>query len=127
MNISNVRGVAIVNGAISSVRLVELQGGFHVQLPDAYVQMFNSADGFSLQNGVILYSSSELVERNKTLEVDKYASAYLAIGDDSGGRSIMLPLAGKGVYLVDQGSMDSDEFKRIGMSLTDWITDGCVI
>ncbi|WP_458130566.1 SMI1/KNR4 family protein [Pseudomonas sp. R3-41] len=126
MKISNIKG-AVANDAIPSAQLAQLQESFHVKLPSPYVEVLNSVGGFSLQNGVVLYSPSDLVERNKTFEVEKYAPAYLAIGDDSGGRSIMLPLAGEGVYLVDQGSMDPDEFKRIGISLTSWIAGGCMI
>lgn len=127
MNISNIKGIATVNGAISNIQLSELQGKLHIQLPDAYVQMLNSANGFSLQSGVTIYSSDELVERNETFEVKKYAPGYLSIGDDSGGRSIMIPLTSNGVFLVDQGSMVPDDFERISISITDWITGGCAL
>ncbi|MNF78990.1 hypothetical protein D3C84_611930 [compost metagenome] len=127
MNISNIKGIATVNGAISNIQLSELQGKLHIQLPDAYVQMLNSANGFSLQSGVTIYSSDELVERNETFEVKKYAPGYLSIGDDSGGRSIMIPLTSNGVFLVDQGSMVPDDFERVSISITDWITGGCAL
>jgi hypothetical protein len=127
VNISNIKGIATVNGAISNIQLSELQGKLHIQLPDAYVQMLNSANGFSLQSGVTIYSSDELVERNETFEVKKYAPGYLSIGDDSGGRSIMIPLTSNGVFLVDQGSMVPDDFERISISITDWITGGCAL
>jgi hypothetical protein len=127
VNISNIKGIATVNGAISNIQLSELQGKLHIQLPDAYVQMLNSANGFSLQSGVTIYSSDELVERNETFEVKKYAPGYFSIGDDSGGRSIMIPLTSNGVFLVDQGSMVPDDFERISISITDWITGGCAL
>lgn len=127
MNISNVKGIAAVNGAISNIQLAELQGKLHIQLPDVYLKILNSANGFSSQSGVTIYSSDELIERNETFEVGKYALGYLAIGDDSGGRSIMIPLKSNGVFLVDQGSMDPDDFERVSISLTDWITGGCAL
>ena len=127
MNISTVKGIATVNGAISNIQLAELQGKLHTQLPDVYLQILNSANGFSLQSGVTIYSSDELIERNETFEVEKYALGYLAIGDDSGGRSIMIPLTSNGVFLVDQGSMDPEDFERVSISLTDWISGGCVL
>ncbi|MNR43722.1 hypothetical protein D3C85_1623750 [compost metagenome] len=57
----------------------------------------------------------------------KYAPGYLSIGDDSGGRSIMIPLTSNGVFLVDQGSMVPDDFERVSISITDWITGGCAL
>lgn len=127
MNISSIEGVATVNDAMSNNQLSELLGKLSMELPDTYVKILKSANGFSLKSGVIIYSSDELVERNKTFEVEKYAPGYLAIGDDSGGRSILIPLTGAGVFLVDQGSMDPDDFESISISLTDWIAGGCAL
>ncbi|WP_434694681.1 SMI1/KNR4 family protein [Pseudomonas sp. Z1-14] len=127
MNIQSIEGLVVANNAISNAQLAELQRELGMQLPDVYVQMLNLANGFSLESGVVMYSSDELVERNETFEVKKYAPGYLAVGDDSGGRSILLSLVNKGVYLVDQGSMDPDDFELINILLNDWINNGCVL
>ncbi|QKS80595.1 SMI1/KNR4 family protein [Pseudomonas bijieensis] len=127
MSVSNIKGVIVVNEAVSGIQLAELQRKFHMKLPESYVQMLRSANGFSLQSGVVVYSSDELVERNETLEVSTYAPGCLAIGDDSGGRSILISFTSECVYLVGQGSMDSDDFEMISNSLACWLSKGCVL
>ncbi|UZE26162.1 SMI1/KNR4 family protein [Pseudomonas sp. B21-056] len=125
MNISNIKGIVLAGGAVSNTQLVELQSKLNVQLPRAYVQLLETANGFSLRNGLVIYSSDELVERNDTLEVEKYAPGYLVIGDDSGGRSIVVSYTDESVFLVDQGSMDPDDFEKISLSLSEWVSGGC--
>jgi hypothetical protein len=89
------------------------------------VQLLETANVFSLRKGLVIYSSDELVERNDTLEVEKYAPGYLVIGDDSGGRSIVVSYTDESVFLVDQGSMDPDDFEKISLSLSEWVSGGC--
>ncbi|MCJ8207431.1 SMI1/KNR4 family protein [Pseudomonas sp. RGM2987] len=127
MNICAVDGTAAMNISISDDQLAELQIKFNVSFPSDYVSLLKWRNGFSLNNGLFIYSSDELVERNAAFEVDRYASGYLAIGDDSGGRSIMIPLIGEGVYVVDQGSMDPDDFEKISTSLANWVAKGCAL
>jgi hypothetical protein len=69
-----------------------------------------------------MYSSGEVFERNETFEVSTYAPDFFAVGDDSGGRSVLIPFDGSGVYFVDQGSMDPDDFLEVSQSLTEWIS-----
>lgn len=127
MSVLNIKGVIVVNEGVSGAQLAELQRKFHMELPESYVQMLRSANGFSLQTGVVVYSSDEIFERNETLEVSTYAPGYLAIGDDSGGRSILISFISECVCLVGQGSMDSDDFEMISNSLACWLSKGCVL
>ena len=74
---------------------------------------------------MLLYSTDDLAERNETFEVREYAPGHLAIGDDSGGRSILIGLDGsRAVYLVDQGSMDPDDFIEISPDFSEWLDQG---
>jgi hypothetical protein len=95
-----------------------------MRLPNAYHDLLKIANGFTFENGLRIYSSVEVIERNATLETEIYAPGYLAIGDDSGGRCILIALHDEGVFLVDMGSMDPDDMRRIGASLGDWIESG---
>src|SRR5262249_39707293 len=62
-------------------------------------------------------------ERNNTLEVARYASGYLAVGDDSGGRALLLSAAGDGVW-VDMGSMDPALGEPLSKSFLTWLEAG---
>lgn len=59
--------------------------------------------------------------------MQKYAGDYLAIGDDSGGMSILIPFRGEGVFVVDKGSMDPNDMSKISDSLMNWFKAGCQI
>lgn len=119
--------MAEINAPISNNQLIRLRCEHCMQLPENDALILRLANGFVLENGVVIYSSDEVVERNETFEVAKYAPNFFAIGDDSGGRSILIPFDGLGVYLVDQGSMKFDDFKMIGGALAKWIEQGCLL
>ena len=85
------------------------------------------SNGIVFENGLVIYSSEDVLERNATFEVEKYAPGFFAIGDDSGGRSILIHLNEPGVFIVDQGNMGPADMRKIGDSLPCWIKDGCVI
>ncbi|AXI04561.1 SMI1/KNR4 family protein [Aquirhabdus parva] len=105
-------------------QLNDLKAQFNEALPEDYIELLRFTDGLTLKSGLIIYSSQNIFERNETLEVRTYAPNYLAIGDDSGGRSILIPFHGMGVYLVDQGSLDPRDMKKISQSLNSWLLDG---
>ena len=97
-----------------------------VELPGFYVEFLRRSNGFDPRDRVVLYSTDDLPERNETFEVQAYAPRFLAIGDDSGGRSILIALDGSpAVYVVDQGSMDRDEFAEVHPDFAMWLAQGC--
>ena len=127
MNINLLPGITVMGpGAIMGKRQM-LDAQMLRSIPLEYWHLLTAADGFGLKNGIKIYASDEVVERNDTFEVAEYAPEYLAIGDDSGGRAIMIPYSGKGVYIVDQGSMDPDEMQFVSESLSAWVSSGCIL
>lgn len=126
MNLDNV-DLAFANPGINSQQLgdIELQTGH--KLPDEFRELLQAGDGFGLKNGVLIYSSGELIERNETFEVAKYAPGFIAIGDDSGGRAILVAFQKPGVFMVDHGSMDPADMEQIADSISDWVTRGCPV
>lgn len=127
MNLSALQGMSSVNPGIERLGIDNLETRLGRGIPDQYRDLLQAADGFILNNGLHIYSSDYIVERNETFEVNKYAPGYLAIGDDSGGRSILIRFEGGGVYLVDQGSMHPDDMKKVAESLAEWISNGAEI
>jgi hypothetical protein len=51
--------------------------------------LLRSTDGFHSET-VLIYGTNHLPERNRTFEVDRYCLGFIAIGDDGGGRAILL-------------------------------------
>ncbi|HST62994.1 MAG TPA: SMI1/KNR4 family protein [Longimicrobium sp.] len=96
-----------------------------LEFPGFYAEVLRECNGFTTDKGLLLYSAEDLAERNETFEVRAYAPGFLAIGDDSGGRSILIALDGSAtVYIVDQGSMDPDEFIEVSPDLLEWLHQG---
>lgn len=81
-------------------------------LPTAFVATLEQYGGRLVEPGLLLYAADELLERNRTFETSLYCPGYLAIGDDSGGRAVMMALGGhrQALFLVDHGAMTPDCF-----------------
>lgn len=85
------------------------------------LEFWRKSDGALLNDQVLIYSTSDIEERNDTFEVDKNFKGMVAIGDDSGGRIILIDKndAGK-LWLVDAGSVSleaSDQFVSLDQLL----------
>ena len=62
-------------------------------LPAAFVAALEQHGGRLVEPGLLLYAADELLERNRAFETSLYCPGYLAIGDDSGGRAVVMPTA----------------------------------
>ncbi|WP_336635214.1 SMI1/KNR4 family protein [Lysinibacillus fusiformis] len=51
-----------------------------IHLPEEYKSVLKMSNGFSFTNGVFIYGTEEIMERNETWEVKEYAKGYVAIG-----------------------------------------------
>lgn len=61
-------------------------------LPAAFVAALEQHGGRLVEPGLLLYAADELLERNRAFETSLYCPGYLAIGDDSGGRAVVMAL-----------------------------------
>ncbi len=102
-----------------------------IQLPPFYhalAQEFGLASqGVALTDLTTLYGLDELVERNRTYEVQRYLPGYLLIGDNSGGGGILLSADGSGdsaIYTCGLGALAPDELAVLAMSVAHWRTLG---
>jgi hypothetical protein len=79
--------------------------------------------GFALPSGLCVYCVSNLVERNDTYEVTVYCPGFLLIGDDSGGRGLLISTnePNLSVYRSDLGDLSVEGFEEIAASIEDWI------
>jgi hypothetical protein len=98
-----------------------------VPLADQYQTFLVGYGGKFVGNSVRFYSTDELVERNECYQTQEYCPGFLTIGDDSGGRAIIIDpqMASPAVFVVDHGSMSPDDFELISESLFDWVSKGC--
>jgi hypothetical protein len=127
MNLQNLQDLHAANPPASGMALAQLEGAMGAPLPQVLRELWAIADGFRLANGVGVYGSDEIEERNATFEVALYAPGHLAIGDDSGGRAVMMRCWDGRIYWVHQGVMDPAAMEHVADSLREWIDGGCAM
>ena len=129
MDLSKIAGLEKNNPAkLEAIDLVENELG--LVLPKAYRDLLSTANGFINSKGIVFYGTDDLVERNQTLEVNKYAQGYVAIGDDSGDKVFLMKSerGAKEVIAVDCGYMNpEDEPEILTADFAQWIAEGCII
>ncbi|MBH3376748.1 MULTISPECIES: SMI1/KNR4 family protein [Bacteria] len=77
------------------------------------VSLWKRTDGALLNDQVLIYSVGDIEERNQTFEVYKNFKGMIAIGDDSGGRLILIKKNGdKGFILSGSANVSLDYSDR---------------
>ncbi|MGY8620895.1 SMI1/KNR4 family protein [Bacillus safensis] len=118
-----------VNKPASDIHIKEAESQLNMQLPHAYKTLLKQTNGCSVGGDVLLYGTEDIMERNTTWEVHHYASGYVAIGDDGGGRVFLMRQAEdeKKVWIVDAGVMDPQHAELVAEDLLSWVNEGCFI
>ncbi|MEH7673127.1 SMI1/KNR4 family protein [Bacillus pumilus] len=118
-----------VNKPASDIHIKETESQLNIVLPCAYKELLKQTNGCSIGGEVLLYGTEDMVERNKTWEVQQYASGYVAIGDDGGGQVFLMRLAEeeKKVWIVDAGVMDPQHAELLTDNFLKWVSEGCII
>ena len=80
----------IINKPETDINIKETESQLNMLLPHAYKTLLKQTNGCSVEGDVLLYGTEDIVERNATWEVHHYASGYVAIGDDGGGRVLLM-------------------------------------
>ncbi|WP_144471880.1 SMI1/KNR4 family protein [Bacillus safensis] len=118
-----------VNKPASDTHIKEAESQLNMLLPRAYKALLKQTNGCSIGGEVLLYGTEDMVERNKTWEVQQYASGYVAIGDDGGGQVFLMRLVEeeKKVWMVDAGVMDPQHAELITEDLLMWMSEGGIV
>lgn len=85
----------------------------------AVAELWRTTAGLLLPDGITVYGPEDIAERNETYEVAEYAPGWSLVGDDSGGRGLLMRQAGPGfdrargrdaaeVFLLDLGAICED-------------------
>lgn len=129
MDISKIKtDEKIIPASLEEINLVEKK--LDLTLPQLYCELLELANGFTNIEGVNIYGTEEIIERNETWEVKEYAHGYVAIGDDGGGNVFLMKakLDEQIVIAVDSGYMQPDsDSEIISSNLYEWISSGCQI
>ena len=92
-------------------------------IPPALRELYTESDGLASGSGNLIYSAADLPERNRMFEVATYAPGFVAVGDDRGGRVLLMSSSGEALW-VDAGSMDPAHGDPLEMPWDVWIEAG---
>ncbi|WP_342439384.1 SMI1/KNR4 family protein [Paenibacillus sp. FSL L8-0436] len=62
----------------NEINRIEIEIGF--KFPKVFRDLLKLTNGFETKEGVIIFGTDVIFERNQTYEVSEYAQGYLAIG-----------------------------------------------
>lgn len=127
IDLSGIAGLT-KNGAASEADIHEVESRLCVNLPDDYKELLRHTNGLSIDSGIFIYGTEDILERNETWEVDKYAPGTIAVGDDGGGNVFLMHTQQnkKEVLVVDSGDMDPNHAEVITPDFSKWVNDGFI-
>ena len=96
------------------------------QLPPVYAAFLYEVSGQPPAADVLFYTLQEIKERNQTWETNRYAPGYLAVGDDGGGRVIVIRKSDDTArpFIVGSGVMTEDAMSPLAPDWLSWAADG---
>lgn len=118
----------IINTAANDIKIQEIESLMNGKLPNVYKNLLRYTNGFSIGGGLVIYGTDDIVERNKTWEINEYATGCISIGDDGGGNVFLMiqDPEEKKVLVLDAGDMDPSHATIITSDFTKWVNNGCV-
>ncbi len=96
------------------------------RFPAPYRAFLHRSDGHQSHDRIVLYALHELDERNETFNVMEFFPNYFAVGDDSGGRLVLLRKGDESAqpWLVGAGALMPDDGRAMGTSWEQWEAAG---
>lgn len=127
VDLSSIAGLVRYKAA-SEVDIQEVESWLGVNLPNAYKDLLRHTNGLSIGGGLFIYATEDILERNETWEVDKYAPGTIAVGDDGGGNVFLMYASQntKEVLVVDCGDMNPDHAAIITSDFSKWVNEGFI-
>lgn len=114
-------------GHIESMQSIEAE--MNITIPSIFKSLLFDIDGLLTNDGVLIYGTEDIKERNLTWETVDYAKGYIAIGDDSGGRIFVMAEKAESteIFMLDCGDMNPENAIKVSDNLTEWINNGLLI
>jgi hypothetical protein len=128
MNLADVPEIEL-QPAATPAEIKAAEARLHGAIPRVLYEIYLHTNGLSMPEGFVLYSTEDIVERNATYEVAQYAPSHIAIGDDSGGRMVLMRAAADEIAVVhsDMGDLEPSRFASLSGNVINWIRDGALV
>ncbi|MBD8035076.1 SMI1/KNR4 family protein [Solibacillus merdavium] len=108
------------------IKRVEIEMG--LDFPKVYRDLLKLTNGFETEEGISIFGTDIIIERNQTYEVSDYAQGYLAIGSNGGGKFYLMSAAEGSSQLlqVDAGVMNPEYATIVSEDFVTWINNGAI-
>ncbi len=130
MNFNGISNLSELRDGASLDEIKKVEINLQTPLPGDYKLLLGYTNGLLLDNGLSIYSTDDIAERNDTFQIADYCEEFLLIGDDSGGRGFLISRGSSGeskVYRSGLGDLDPSDFVIIEDTLQIWIDKGLQI
>ena len=125
MNLSAINKLSGLRKGASVLQIEALAKELGFVLPNSYQNLLEFTDGMLLDNGLSIYPTDVVKERNTTFEITSYCPHHLLIGDDSGGTGILISKLENDPIVVKSGFGDlMPPDKVVSETLSAWIEVG---
>lgn len=110
----------------NEINKVEVEMG--LKFPKRFRELLTLTNGFETEEGVSIFGTDMIVERNQTYEVSEYAQGYLAVGSNGGGKFYLMSANFESTELlqVDAGVMNPEFASLVSMDFVEWINNGAM-
>ncbi len=96
-------------------------------LPAVYAAFLRSNAEQIRGECLMLYAAEDVLERNEAFQVARFAPGWLAVGDDSGGRLVIIRMDDPEAapFLVDAGALPFADLRQpLAKSWAEWSGSG---
>lgn len=113
--------VFLLNPPIDENLINDVQAKINILLPRNYKDFLLICNGLRASGNLALHELEDMPERNSDYEVFEYLPGYFMIGDDSGGRAILINEKGV-IFEVGMGSMALADMEKSADSIEALLT-----
>lgn len=110
----------------NEINKVEVEMG--LKFPKVFRELLKLTNGFETEEGVAIFGTDIIIERNQTYEVSEYAQGYLAVGSNGGDKFYLMSANEDSTELlqVDAGVMNPEFASLVSEDFIKWINNGAI-
>lgn len=114
--------------SVDEQEINQVETDMGLKFPRVFRELLKLTNGFETEEGILIFGTDIISERNQTYEVSEYAPGYIAIGSNGGGQFYLMPANEDSIELiqVDTGVMNPQFASLVSDSFIHWINDGAI-
>ncbi|ACD25107.1 SMI1/KNR4 family protein [Clostridium botulinum] len=108
--------------------ILKVEDEFGFKLPNGYKNLLFVTNGLLTKGTISIFGTDDIIERNRTYEVQEYADGYVAIGLSDGVDFLLMHAEEntKEVIRVDCGDMNPINSELFVEDFIEWVNNGAI-